>query len=64
MDRENYDHVLESGRVNIVREIKIVLDLCPANTILSILRDLFTRLVRGESELQRLAVAGDEGSEL
>ena len=59
MDRENYDHVLESGRVNIVREIKIVLDLCPANTILSILRDLFSRLVRGESELQRLSVDDD-----
>ena len=39
-------------------------NFCPANSILSILNHLFSRLVRGESELQRLAVAGDEGSEL
>ena len=65
VDRENYYHVLKSHRVNIVPEIKIVLDSCPAYMILNILRSLFTKLVLGASELRRLqVVAGGAESEL
>ena len=65
MERDNYDHVLQSGRVNMVPEIRLVVESCPAEMILSILRSLFTNLVLAEIELKRLEViTGGNGSEL
>ena len=64
VDRDNYYHVLQSDRVNIVPEIRIVVDSCPASVILNIIKDLFTNLVLGELELKRLHIAEGDGSEL
>ena len=64
VDRENHDHVLESGRVSIVEEINIVVDSCPPSRILNILEDLFTDVVVGDLVLKKLKVTGGAGSEL
>ena len=37
VDRDNYYHVLQSDRVNIVPEIRVVVDSCPASVILTII---------------------------
>ena len=64
VDRDNYLHVLQSDRVDIVPEIRIVVDSCPANMTLLIMNSLFTNLVLGEIEVKRLevvvGVGGDE----
>ena len=56
MDRDNYKDVLQSSRVNIVPEIKVITVDCWQGNFPKIMENLFTAVLDGHSQLKKLEV--------